>query len=205
MNISHRRWGKKNTWLWFPNLWRPAWATGPEIPEPKSSSKVGFGGSLEISQEVGLEVGLDVEVQRKPTFRPTCWPISWILPKPTIELLFGYSIFGGFRVLWLTRAITMPNPPSLQNPYRQEAIAKPNIFHQNCNVKCLRPPLPYGPKDWKKSRSPSGIEIFNRDWKFQASHPANPYFCGELWRSGLKFSIGLEIFYRDWFFESLGP
>ena len=64
---------------------------------------------------------------------------------------------------------------------------------------------------WPK-RSPSGIEIFNRDWKFQASHPAKPIFCGEFWRSGLKFSIEIEIFNRDWnfqsgliFFQSLGP
>ena len=31
----------------------------------------------------------------------------------------------------------------------------------------------------KNSRSPSRIEVFKRDCKFQASHPPNPYFCGK--------------------------
>ena len=39
-------------------LWRPAWATRPEIPEkmksPQSSSKVGFGGILKVGQKSGI-------------------------------------------------------------------------------------------------------------------------------------------------------
>ena len=69
-----------------------------------------------------------------------------------------------------------------------------------------------GPKDWKKSRSPSGIEIFNRDWNFQASHQPNPYFLWGIlkvrdWKfqSRLIFSIEIENFNRDWFFSIFGP
>ena len=43
----------------------------------------------------------------------------------------------------------------------------------------LRVTKPKGPRDWKNSRSPSGIEIFKRDWKFQASLLPNPLFFVE--------------------------
>ena len=48
----------------------------------------------------------------------------------------------------------------------------------------------------KNSRSPSGIVNFNRDWKFQASHPPKPIFCGEFWKSGI------EHVNRDWKFQA---
>ena len=44
--------------------------------------------------------------------------------------------------------------------------------------------------------------IFKRDWKFQASHPPNPSFCGEFSRSRLKISSEIEVFKRDWKFQA---
>ena len=81
---------------------------------------------------------------------------------------------------------------------RQSIVFIPEV--PNHKTTSLRPlqqfsNYPKGPKIGKNSRSPSGIEIFNWDWKFQASHPANPYFfCGEFWRSGLKISIEIDFF-----------
>ena len=49
---------------------------------------------------------------------------------------------------------------------------------------------------WKISRSPSGIEIFKRDWRFQARHPRNPY---SLW--GI-LKVEIETFKRDWKFQA---
>ena len=46
------------------------------------------------------------------------------------------------------------------------------------------------------------LEIFKRDWNFQASHPPTPIFVGEFWRSRLKISSEIEIFKRDWKFQS---
>ena len=57
---------------------------------------------------------------------------------------------------------------------------------------------PNGPKIEKNQ----DLEIFKRDWKFQASHPPDPYFWGEFWRSILKFSIKIENFNRDWKFQA---
>ena len=61
--------------------------------------------------------------------------------------------------------------------------------------------LPKGQR-LKNLRSPSGIEIFNRHWKFQASHPPNPNFCGEFWRSRLNISSAIVFFKRDWTFQA---
>ena len=36
-------------------------------------------------------------------------------------------------------------------------------------------------------------DIFKRDCKFQASHPPNPYFCGEFSRSRLNISSEIEV------------
>ena len=47
------------------------------------------------------------------------------------------------------------------------------------------------------------LEIFKRAWNFQASHPPNPYFCGEFWRSGLNISSEIEIFKGDWKFQAI--
>ena len=76
-------------------------------------------------------------------------------------------------------------------------------FEVSGTCKAMKQSHPKGPKIEKNSRSPSGIEIFNRDWKFQASHPPNPYFSwgnseGEDW----KFQIEIENFERDWNFQS---
>ena len=49
----------------------------------------------------------------------------------------------------------------------------------------LHNPKGKGPKIEKNSRLPSRIEIFKRDWKFQARSPPRPYVCGEFWRSRL--------------------
>ena len=62
----------------------------------------------------------------------------------------------------------------------------------------------------RKFEISSEIEIFEWDWKFRASHPPRPYFCGEFETSRLKFSSGIkkfdiENFERDWIFWSLGP
>ena len=80
----------------------------------------------------------------------------------------------------------------------------------------------------KLSSDQSRIEIFNRDWKFQASHTARPLFVGiyqgrdwnfqsrlkisieiENFKPGLKFSsVWIENFTRSIgidFFQSLGP
>ena len=42
---------------------------------------------------------------------------------------------------------------------------------------------PYGPNDWKNSRSPSRIQIFKRDCELQGSRPPNPYFHQKFWSS----------------------
>ena len=64
---------------------------------------------------------------------------------------------------------------------------------------------PSGPKDWKKSRSPSGIEIFKRDWTFPASRPRNPYLLWGMWTSGidnlqarLRLSSEIDYFFNLW-------
>ena len=74
------------------------------------------------------------------------------------------------------------------------------------------PRISLKPKDWKNSRLPSGIDIFNRDWKFQASHPPKSLFLWGIlkvrdWKfqARLKFSIEIESFNRDWFFSIVGP
>ena len=62
----------------------------------------------------------------------------------------------------------------------------------------VRNSFPKGPKIEKIQ----DLENFKRDWRFQARRPPDPYFCGEFWRSGLKFSSEIEIFKRDWKFQS---
>ena len=71
--------------------------------------------------------------------------------------------------------------------------------------------FPRGPKDWKNSRFPFWIEVFKRpisDWKFQSrlkissASENKASFCGEILRSGLKFSIEIEFFNRDWKFQA---
>ena len=63
----------------------------------------------------------------------------------------------------------------------------------------------WGPPGLKKFKIASGIEIFKRDWEFQASLRPKPYFCGKFWRSRLKISIEIENFKRDLFFSIFGP
>ena len=73
------------------------------------------------------------------------------------------------------------------------------------------PKNPEGPNLEKIQDRPPGLkfsseietnDIFKRDWKFQASHPPNPYFCGEFSRSRLKVSSEIEVFKRDWKFQA---
>ena len=90
---------------------------------------------------------------------------------------------------------------------------------------------PRGPKSWKNSRSPSGIEIFKRDWnewhfqarlKISSEPPTKPLFLWAILKAGiekfqarLKFSSEnenfkrkLEIFKRSSeidFFQDSGP
>ena len=63
--------------------------------------------------------------------------------------------------------------------------------------------VPRGPKSWKISRSPSGIEIFKRDWnewhfqarlKFSSGPPTKPLF---LWGGGV-LKVKIENFKRVW-------
>ena len=69
-----------------------------------------------------------------------------------------------------------------------------------------------GTPQFSFSRNPKGpkiekfqdLEIFKRDWNFQASHPPNPLFFWEFWRSGLEISSEIEIFKRDWIFSIFG-
>ena len=42
------------------------------------------------------------------------------------------------------------------------------------------------------------LEIFERDWNLQASHPPTPYSWGEFCRSELNISSAIEVFKRDW-------
>ena len=136
---------------------------------------------------------------------------------------------GGQRVRYVLRSPGKVGKPKvryvLRNPRK---VGKPNFWagypgilpgyrgmaRKVWETKCVQFLVPLRAQRLKNVlRSPSGIEIFNRDWKFQSRPPANPYFCGEFWRLGLKFSIlKIEIFKRDWknsieieFFQSLGP
>ena len=62
----------------------------------------------------------------------------------------------------------------------------------------------FGPKI-ENSRSPSGSEIFERDWKFQASHPPNPYFSWGFLKIKIehfKRERDWEVSERDWQFSS---
>ena len=53
--------------------------------------------------------------------------------------------------------------------------------------------------------------IFKRDWNFQASHPPNPYLCGNSefrdwhFQARLKFWSETEHFKRDWNLTIFGP
>ena len=71
--------------------------------------------------------------------------------------------------------------------------------------KTWSPTGPRGPKSWKNSRSPSGIEIFKRDWnewhfqarlKISSEPPTKPLF---LW--GI-LKVKIENFKRDWSFQA---
>ena len=91
----------------------------------------------------------------------------------------------------------------LKQAQNKNAIARPRFSTASSIISCPRvcggSQIPKGPKIEKIQDRPPGLKIFNRDWNFQASHPANPYFCcGEFWRSGLKFSQSrLKIFNPD--------
>ena len=59
----------------------------------------------------------------------------------------------------------------------------------------LAPTSPKGPKPWKISRSPSGIEIFKRDWnewhfqarlKISSEPPTKPLFLWAILKAGIE-------------------
>ena len=54
------------------------------------------------------------------------------------------------------------------------------------------------------SRSPSGIDIFKREWTCQASHTPRPFFLQKI-QARLEFSSVSENFKRDCFFSGFGP
>ena len=78
-------------------LWRPAWATRPEIPPPPKKKSRFWGNSQ--SGWIGPEVGFPLYLYMKPTSGPTFGPTLRTPPKPTFELLFGYYIFWGISGL----------------------------------------------------------------------------------------------------------
>ena len=94
-------------------------------------------------------------------------------------------------------------------PLQNQAVLQGGCFHGGASLKvelgvptplCFKPGClqflrsfaPKGPKIEKNQ----DLDIFKRDWKFQASHPPNPYFL----RGILK--AGIEIFKRDWKFQA---
>ena len=83
-------------------------------------------------------------------------------------------------------------------------LGSEGFWHSAQEIATLSITNPEGPKiekfqdfapGLKLSSDQSRIEIFNRDWKFQASHTARPLFVGII-------KVGIEIFRRDWTFQS---
>ena len=95
---------------------------------------------------------------------------------------------------------TDPSENLLQSPFQDLRAPFSEPFLEVCVV--VRPLYAQGPKIEKHfPRSPSGIEIFKRDWTVQASCPPNPYFlCGVLkvrigsFQARLKVSSEIEHF-----------
>ena len=106
------------------------------------------------------------------------------------------AVFGAPRFLAKTLEHTASFHKKMQNRGAPKtAVPIPTATH----------PIPRGPKSWKISRSPSGIEIFKRDWnewhfqarlKISSEPPTKPLF---LWAI-LKARI--EKFKRDWSFQA---
>ena len=140
--------------------------------------------------------------------------------KQTLEPLTSlFSMFGSLKaLLCLFLCFSLENPEGLPWPHRvplapvQRTLSsgkKKANKHKHFRQDGVRDKQdPKGPKIEKIQ----DLEIFERDWTFQASHPPNPYFlCAIL-------KVGIEIFNRDWnfqarlkisseinFFQSLGP
>ena len=100
--------------------------------------------------------------------------------KISIEIKFFWSLGPLGRGLWRSLA----------------------TFHRALKSQCN---IPWGPKTWKNSRSPSGIEIFKRDWnewhfqarlKISSEPPTKPLF---LWAI---LKAGIEKIKRDWSFQA---
>ena len=78
-----------------------------KIKEPKSSSKVGFGGMVKVGQKVGPKVGFPVEEKRKTYFRTYFLTYFDHSPETYFSATFGLLyFFRGFLALWLTRPVT---------------------------------------------------------------------------------------------------
>ena len=71
-------------------------------------------------------------------------------------------------------------------------------WNRNKSAHIGETPFPEGPKDQKNSRFRARLKIFEREWNFRASHPPQPYFCGEFETSRLKPSSEIRNFDRDW-------
>ena len=85
-------------------LWRPAWATRPEIPEkikwPKSSSKVGLGGNSQSRSKSRSGSRFSSLPLHENLLPDLLFDLLWEFPpKPTFELLFGHFIFSGISGL----------------------------------------------------------------------------------------------------------
>ena len=59
-------------------------------------------------------------------------------------------------------------------------------------IRIARPQIPKGPNLEKIQ----DLEIFKRDWNFQASHPPNPCFSWGI------LEVEIENFKRDWKFQA---
>ena len=86
-----------------------------------------------------------------------------------MRLVWWFPIKGNF---WEVRGQLLQIPPKTPHKLlRRSSIRLP------CGGYCL-----------------SLSDNFKRDWKFQASHPPRPLFCGECWRSRLNNSSEIDFF-----------
>ena len=136
--------------------------------------------------------------KREVEFKGTVWQF-WKAPcAPFAACPTKYSAerqpwrFWRFRRLWRFWSWRLP------------ALNSIPLF---CHPDFRNAPNPKGPKIEKIQ----DLEIFKRDWKFQARRPPDPIFVGNSedrdWKfqSRLKISSGIENFNRDWFFSIFGP
>ena len=207
---SSRRWGTqktlRNKWFWtilalnkgvilqfVSQVFRPRWpgvqvSKQPKCPKvPQEGRNRWFSGLWSdnpklVSCTVRNPVWgyfSDIVLQLQPIPPDSSTPPT--NPSP------GESFFGRFRVIfesWLEN--------DSKTTQRAQILKKIKIWAGNWNFQARLK------RSWN----------FKRDWKFQASHPPNPYFCGELSRSRLKISSEIEVFKSSSeivFFQDSGP